>query len=340
MPVPLPNLDDRYYADLVDEATALIPIEYPEWTDHNPSDTGIVLIELLAWLTEMVLYRVDRVPDKNMEAFLKLLNGPEWKLQGDISVALRETVLDLRKRYRAVTAEDYECLATQDWNETAPAQVLGKIRRCRCIPERNLALRNPATRAAQAPGHISLAVVTDAPEGQFPPPPSPALLTALWSFLDERRLLTTKHHVVAAEYVPLKMEVQLVLERGAKLTDVRSRVESSIYNFFHPLTGGADGSGWPFGRSVYISEVNELLDDVPGVDYVESLNLNVIYPTMQLGSDGGRTQPNRLILGVNSTLGRGTLDTDMSKQVLLKDNELVAVEITQLTLKEAWQVRG
>ena len=75
MPLPLPNLDDRTYDDIVAEAISLIPQEYPEWTDHNPSDTGIVLIELLAWLTEMVLYRVDRVGDRNIASFLSLLQG-------------------------------------------------------------------------------------------------------------------------------------------------------------------------------------------------------------------------------------------------------------------------
>jgi hypothetical protein len=53
------NLDDRTYADLVAEAISQIAVEYPEWTDYNPSDTGIILIELLAWLTEMTLYRAD-----------------------------------------------------------------------------------------------------------------------------------------------------------------------------------------------------------------------------------------------------------------------------------------
>jgi predicted phage baseplate assembly protein len=76
MPINLPNLDDRSYADLVGQARAMIPKLCPEWTDHNPTDPGIVLIELLAWLAEMVLYRVNAVPDRNALAFLRLLNGP------------------------------------------------------------------------------------------------------------------------------------------------------------------------------------------------------------------------------------------------------------------------
>jgi predicted phage baseplate assembly protein len=79
MPLTLPNLDDRTYADLVEEARAMIPTLSPEWTDHNPTDPGITLIELFAYLTEMLIYRLNRVTDAQTIAFLKLLNGLEWK---------------------------------------------------------------------------------------------------------------------------------------------------------------------------------------------------------------------------------------------------------------------
>ncbi|MEG4854340.1 baseplate J/gp47 family protein [Microcoleus sp. B5-D4] len=359
MPLPLPNLDDRSYEDLVAEATSLIPVEYPEWTDHNPSDTGIILIELLAWLTEMVLYRVDRVPDKNMEIFLKLLNGPEWanrergkggsssSLLGDgLQDAIRETVVDLRKRYRAVTCEDYERLAVEDWNKTEPSQLLGKIRRSHCLPERNLALRNPEALEANAPGHISLVVVPDVPDKgeagdtNFSPSPSSALLTGLWMFLDERRLLTTRHHVVAPDYVPVTISATLFLEEGARVADVRSRVQESIHTFFHPFKGGADGTGWPFGRNIYVSEVYELLDDISGVNYIEIVKLQVIYPTMQIRNELDRSKGIGLLVGVNTIIGRGLLDEDVSKRVVLKDYQLVAVKIGELILKEAWEVNA
>lgn len=353
MPLPLPNLDDRSYEDLVAEATSLIPVEYPEWTDHNPSDTGIILIELLAWLTEMVLYRVDRVPDKNMETFLKLLNGPEWANRemgkgGDLQDAIRKTVVDLRKRYRAVTCEDYERLAVEDWNETEQSQLFGKIKRSHCLPERNLALKNPEAREANAPGHISLVIVPEVPEEEvgganlspFSPFPSSKLLTALWMFLDERRLLTTRHHVVAPEYVPVTISATLFLEEGARAADVRSRVQESIRTFFHPFKGGAEGTGWPFGRNIYVSEVYELLDDIPGVNYVEIVKLQVIYPTMQINNELDRSKEIGLLVGVNTIIGRGLLDENINKQVVLKDYELVAVKIGELILKEAWEVNA
>jgi hypothetical protein len=68
-----PNLDDRVWQDIVDEAKALIPRYNPEWTDHNPSDLGITLVELFAWLVEGMIYRMNRVPDKNFIEFLNLL---------------------------------------------------------------------------------------------------------------------------------------------------------------------------------------------------------------------------------------------------------------------------
>src|SRR5437899_7356875 len=73
MPLLPPNLDDRTYAQLVAEAKTLIPRYTPEWTDHNESDPGITLIELFAWMTEMLLYRVNRIPERNYIEFLRLL---------------------------------------------------------------------------------------------------------------------------------------------------------------------------------------------------------------------------------------------------------------------------
>ncbi|MGK7872666.1 MAG: LamG-like jellyroll fold domain-containing protein [Xenococcaceae cyanobacterium] len=162
MSLPLPNLDNRTYAELVEEARSLIPSEYAQWTDHNPTDPGIILIEMLAWLSEMVLYRVDRVPDKNIEAFLKLLNGPEWQLQGDLETAIRQTIVDLHQRYRAVSSEDFEQLVLEDWPTTKATSDLGGaglVKRVRCLPEQNLELKEP--QPTRAPGHVSLVVVPD-----------------------------------------------------------------------------------------------------------------------------------------------------------------------------------
>ena len=74
MTLPAPNLDDlRFQSDLVDEARRRIINYCPEWTEYNLSDPGITLIELFAWMTELMVYRLNRVPDKNYLKFLEML---------------------------------------------------------------------------------------------------------------------------------------------------------------------------------------------------------------------------------------------------------------------------
>jgi hypothetical protein len=65
---------------------------------------------------------------------------------------------------------------------------------------------------------------------------------------------------------------------GVNKTSLQAAVVSALNKFLDPLEGGADGSGWPFGRDVYRSEIMRVIDDVPGVDYVPSLAL--------IGEDG------------------------------------------------------
>jgi len=73
MTLPVPTLDDRTAQDIVDEAKRRIPRHCPEWTDHNVSDPGIALVELFAWMTEMIIYRLNQVPDRLYTKFLELV---------------------------------------------------------------------------------------------------------------------------------------------------------------------------------------------------------------------------------------------------------------------------
>jgi len=73
MALQAPNLDDRKFQDIVREARSKIPLYCPKWTDYNLSDPGITLIELFAWMVDMLLYRLNRVPEKNYIKFMELI---------------------------------------------------------------------------------------------------------------------------------------------------------------------------------------------------------------------------------------------------------------------------
>jgi predicted phage baseplate assembly protein len=91
MALPAPNLDDRKFQEIVEEARGMIPRYCPEWTDHNLSDPGITLIELFAWMTDMLLYRLNKVPDKNYIKFLELIGvklSPPAPAKADITFRL------------------------------------------------------------------------------------------------------------------------------------------------------------------------------------------------------------------------------------------------------------
>jgi Baseplate J-like protein len=73
MPLPSPNLDDRTFAQLVEEARARIAATCPSWTDLSIGDPGMALVDVFAYLTETLIYRFNRVPEKAYVEFLRLL---------------------------------------------------------------------------------------------------------------------------------------------------------------------------------------------------------------------------------------------------------------------------
>ena len=146
----LPRLDDRTYDDLLAEARALIPAHAPEWTDHNASDPGIALLELFAWIAEMLIFRADQVTDRHVMAFVRLLRGPDWTPDPARTVAAEvdAALAELREPWRAVTPADFARIAA-----TAAPE---RIARVECAPRRDLSGAKPD---ADVPGTLSVVVL-------------------------------------------------------------------------------------------------------------------------------------------------------------------------------------
>lgn len=264
MPLPQVNLDDVSWEELTAEARSLIPSYSSEWTNHNPSDPGMTLIELFAYVSEGLMYELDRISARNMIAFLRLINGPGWPWKKTLSLPeeKRAAVINMRRSHRAITAEDFETLALAV-PELTTGRHRERIARAKCIFQRNLEESGEAAQLTDAPGHVSLVIVPDRRAH-----PSPELLWRIKQALDPARLITTRIHVVCPRFVTISVAITLVPRRGTDPKWLQSEAVRRLENFFDALHGGFEGTGWPFGRNVYLSEVYQLVDGIPGVDYV------------------------------------------------------------------------
>lgn len=86
--LPTPNLDDRTFQSLVDDARRLVHRRCPQWSDHNISDPGITLIETVAMMVDQLIYRLNRVPDRNYVKFLEMLGlelRPPGAARGEVT---------------------------------------------------------------------------------------------------------------------------------------------------------------------------------------------------------------------------------------------------------------
>ena len=112
MSLPVPNLDDRRFQDLVDEAKRMVQQKCPEWTDHNVSDPGVTLIETFAMMVDQLLYRVNQVPNLHYLRFLDLIGVklfPPTAARGDVTfwlAAAQETPVAVASDTQVATPYD------------------------------------------------------------------------------------------------------------------------------------------------------------------------------------------------------------------------------------------
>jgi hypothetical protein len=311
MSLKLPNLDDRRYQDLVEEALALIPAHAPEWTNHNPSDPGIMLVELFAFLTEAMIYRLNRVTSRNILSFLKLLNGTNWDPFADdtndrelspaekaavaqrlngltdddlkdlVARQLPNTIRRLRKLQRAVSRQDFETLAL----ESNPG-----VARAYCLPRKNLEIDLEGERE----GHVSVIVL---PDRSVDARDVPGIISDVINHIAPRLLVTTRLHVVKPIFVEVAINTSVALKADQKEEGIQDKVLEAIEVFFDPLPDPSrNRQGWPFGRNVFTSEVFALLDQAPFIDYVSSVELSANFPGREApGNVGIEVKPFELV---------------------------------------------
>ena len=136
--IKTPNLDDRKFEDLVEDARRRIAQACPEWTDLSPGDPGMVLVEAFAYLTDILLYRLNRLPEK---VYIELLRLTGLRLQppSAAGVTLRFTMSRAQNRpveiprgtrvttARTVAAVEPPVFATLEIATLAPGETVVEI---------------------------------------------------------------------------------------------------------------------------------------------------------------------------------------------------------------------
>ena len=173
----------------------------------------------------------------------------------------------LRTQSRAVTASDFEFLATQ----TPGAQ----IRRAKALSLYNPSfnLQQPTGVGAQmnrvpVPGAVTVLIVPDSPVQ--PPIPSADTIALVESWLDQHRLITTELFVDSPKFRKVEVEARVTVDPSANLGNVTLDLQNRLLAFFNPLTGGPAGAGWDLGGSIYFSETYRQILITPGVLRIES----------------------------------------------------------------------
>lgn len=280
MALPLPNLDDRTFEDLVDEARNLIPRYCPEWTNQNPSDPGITLIELFAWLTESMLYRANHIPDEAYRTCLHLLMGKEAFTTEETAESL-DSQFVRATRYitsvtRMVTHSDYDQLVLETMEK------LGHPGRVICRINRDFSFKNEKELRKVKRSHVSVIVIPQGLDGSnnlylkqgTPTHVYDTLLKDVAQQLDKVRLLTHRVRVVYPSFRKVKIEAEIVSIQGADETALIAKSVDRLRTFCDPVKGGLNGNGWEAGRPLYRSELYELLESIDSVDHIQKLYLD------------------------------------------------------------------
>jgi predicted phage baseplate assembly protein len=196
-------------------------------------------------------------------AALQSVENPDAAIGGaeqeTIAHAEGRAALLLGEPERAVTLADCEELAIQ-----TPGTSIA----------RSAAIANfsPGLTCYSAPGFITVVIVPSLPLGR--PVPSPGLISVVSAYLNRRRVIGTRIETTGPDYLEVAVNATVKAGTGQNKATVHDAIVAALQKFLDPLGGGPDGTGWPLGRGVYISEILETIAGVAGVDYVVSVQLS------------------------------------------------------------------
>ncbi len=197
-----------------------------------------------------------------------------------VEEAKQRAPLTLKSRDRAVTSEDFEVLAMKA--STA-------VQRAKCLPSQ------------QHNGLVQVVIVPRSDEKNLDLTkklvPAPELLRFVKNYLDERRLVGTMLDVIRPGYIELSLKITLIKRTVGSNERVKREIEDRLRRYLHPIVGGRDGKGWPFGRAVYKTDLAHLVEDVPGVEAIDAIT--IFDEDRRIAVETMRLDPHELVHLVN-----------------------------------------
>jgi hypothetical protein len=171
----------------------------------------------------------------------------------------------IRNAGRSVAATDYEWLAREASPEVA-------IARC-------LSTTGPAGYAQ--PGWVTMVIV---PQGAAAEPqPTQELLGKVEAALSAQAPATIagQIRVTGPSYREISVIAEVVPADVGQAAAVQEAVTSSLNAFLHPVTGGPSGTGWEFGATVHLSQIVQVVLEVPGI--VSASHVSLVSDTDSYG---------------------------------------------------------
>jgi predicted phage baseplate assembly protein len=204
-----------------------------------------------------------------------------------IDATLRRAPEDIKIRYRAVTADDYEFLAREARNDIAISSCLSPRAQIANGPGNPPAWQkgDPWSYAGilRAPGTVSLVIVPNQGLSVIQPGPTREQLGEVQAYLDARRDLTARLQVLGPRYLPIIAQVDFVvwqqaLDAGADPAAIREDIRQKVVGFLHPVHGGSDGTGWRLGQSVFTANLFQAITLPADIGYISGLQIKPDIP--------------------------------------------------------------
>jgi predicted phage baseplate assembly protein len=178
----------------------------------------------------------------------------------------------LRHRDRAVAAQDLEDLAAAaSADVAAAAAVVPLFNPYSLWLDPNAPAPGP-DHAQVAAGQMGVIIVPDEPDSPKPTP-SLVLLSQVSDYLRERCPATASLWVAGPEWIAVSVQATVAVTSIAAADATADRARTVLQSYLHPLTGGPQGQGWPFGQRPHGSELSALLEALDDVDHVHALTV-------------------------------------------------------------------